>query len=74
MTFDIRELHALVLNNTMTCDIGKAWSSNITCHGIVSNKGMKFSNITCHGIDSNKGMEFSNITCHGIVSNKGMEF
>jgi hypothetical protein len=41
--------------------------SNITCHGIVSNKGMEFSNITCHGIVSNKGMEFANITCHGIV-------
>ena len=35
---------------------------------------MEFSNITGHGIVSNKGMEFSNITCHGIVSNKGMEF
>jgi hypothetical protein len=34
---------------------------------------MEFSNITCHDIVSNKGMEFSNITCHGIVSNKGME-
>jgi hypothetical protein len=38
----------------MTCDM--AWSSNITCHGIVSNKGMEFSNITGHGIVSNKGM------------------
>jgi hypothetical protein len=35
---------------------------------------MEFSNITCHDIVSNKGMEFSNITCHGIVSNKCMEF
>jgi hypothetical protein len=52
----------------------RAWNSNITCHGIVSNKGMEFSNITCHSIVSKKGMEFSNITCHGIVSNKGMEF
>jgi hypothetical protein len=34
---------------------------------------MEFSNITCHDIVSNKGMEFSNITCHGTVSNKGME-
>jgi hypothetical protein len=34
---------------------------------------MEFSNITCHGIVSNKGMEFSNITCHDIVSNQGME-
>jgi hypothetical protein len=47
---------------------------DITCHGIVSNKGMEFYNITCHGIVSNKGREFSNITCHGIVSNKSMEF
>jgi hypothetical protein len=52
----------------------RAWSTNITCHGIVSNKGMEISNITCHDIVSNKGMEFSNITCHGIVSNKGMEY
>jgi hypothetical protein len=52
----------------------RAWSSNITCHGIVSNNGMKFSNMTCHGIVSSKDTEFSNITCHGIVSNKGMEF
>jgi hypothetical protein len=33
---------------------------------------MEFSNITCHGIVSNKGMDFSNITCHDNVSNKGM--
>ena len=63
--------------SNITChDIvsNKGMNSNITCHGIVSNKGMEISNITCHGIASNKGMEFSNITCHGIVSNKGMEF
>jgi hypothetical protein len=68
----------------MTCDIRtpcpclkqyhdlqtRARSFNITCHGIVSNKGMEFSNITCHGIDPNKDMEFSNITGHGIVSNE----
>jgi hypothetical protein len=41
----------------------RAWNSNITCHGIISNKGMEFSKITCHDIVSNKGMEFSNITC-----------
>jgi hypothetical protein len=52
----------------------RAWSWNITCHGIVSDKDMDFSNITGHGIVSNKGMEFSNIICHGIVSNKGMDF
>jgi hypothetical protein len=66
MTCDIREFHVMVLFQI------RAWSSNITCHGIVSNTGMEFFNITCHDIVSNKGREFSNITCHGIVSKKGM--
>jgi hypothetical protein len=77
MTCDIREPYALV------------WEfSNITCHGIVSNKGMEFQyhmSWYCfkqgHGVPISHIMVLfqarawsSNITCHGIVSNKGMEF
>jgi hypothetical protein len=64
----IKQGHGVTISHVMVLFQTRARSSNITSHGIGSNKGMEFSNITCYGIVSNKGKEFSNITCHGIVS------